>query len=56
MTAGAPGDFEMFCAQSGMNWMKIAPTMSPVREPRPETTTPTRRKIESATGNVSGLT
>ena len=28
----------------------------PVSEPRPATTTPTSRKIESATGNVSGLT
>ena len=56
MTAGAPGDFEMFWAQSGMNWMKIAPMISPCNEPSPAMTTPTRRKIDSATGNVSGLT
>ena len=39
-----------------MNWMKIAPAMRPFSEPSPETTMPTRRKIDSATGNVSGLT
>jgi hypothetical protein len=39
-----------------MNWMKTAPTIGPSSEPSPPTTTPTRRKIESAIGNVSGLT
>ena len=36
--------------------MKIAPKTSPDRPPSPPTTMPTRRKIESATGNVSGFT
>ena len=35
---------------------KIAPTTSPESLPRPPTTIPTSRKIESATGDVSGLT
>jgi hypothetical protein len=39
-----------------MKWMKTAPMTSGQREPRPPTTTPTSRKIESAIGNVSGLT
>lgn len=30
--------------------------MIPASDPRPPTTTPTSRKIESAIGNVSGLT
>ena len=36
--------------------MKTAPAISPTSEPRPPTTTPTRSRIESAIGNVSGLT
>ena len=55
-TAGAPGDFETCCDQMGRNWMKTAPTISPTSEPSPPTTTPTRSRIESAIGNVSGLT
>ena len=69
MIAGAPGSFVRSTiasgsreatpspwAQSGRNWMKIAPTTRPESPPRPPTTTPTRRKIESAIGKVSGLT
>ena len=45
------------CAHSiCMKWMKIAPKTSGQSEPSPPTTTPTSRKIESAIGNVSGLT
>ena len=36
--------------------MKTAPKTRPESPPRPPTTTPTRRNIDSATGNVSGLT
>ena len=36
--------------------MKIAPAISPTSEPSPPMTTPTRSRIESAIGNVSGLT
>src|SRR5262245_54969415 len=36
--------------------MKYAPKSMPVSEPRPPTTAPVRRRIESETGNVSGLT
>ena len=36
--------------------MKIAPNTRPESPPSPPTTIPTRRKIDSATGNVSGLT
>ena len=39
-----------------MKWMKIAPKTSGQSEPSPPTTTPTSRKMESAIGNVSGLT
>jgi hypothetical protein len=55
-TDGAPGDFETSCDHVGRNWMNTAPATSPTSEPSPPTTTPTRRRIESATGNVSGLT
>ena len=36
--------------------MNAAPATRPASEPSPATTAPTRRKIESATGYVSGLT
>ena len=55
-TDGAPGDWETSCDQIGRNWMKTAPAISPTSEPRPPTTTPTRSRIESAIGKVSGLT
>jgi hypothetical protein len=34
----------------------MAPTTRPESPPRPPTTIPTRRKMESAIGNVSGFT
>ena len=71
-TAGAPGASVSRSPSSGsqsgitdstrcahsicMKWMKIAPNTSGQSEPRPPTTTPTSRKIDSAIGKVSGLT
>jgi hypothetical protein len=36
--------------------MKKAPNSIPPSEPRPPSTAPVRRRIESETGKVSGLT
>src|SRR5262245_65813045 len=54
--AGAPGDLDASCDQIGRNWMKTAPAIKPTSEPSPPTTTPTRSRIERATGKMSGFT
>ena len=54
---GTAATFETSCAQMRHELDEDRPRRSgPTSEPSPATTTPTSRKIESAIGNVSGLT